>query len=125
MQKLHFESAWDKTIALADREKIINHFQTEAMYLKDGIHFSFLWTTTNHKGERLVTVLIHNHEKTALFLQNTTIAYYEQDKQIAIGIFNLPCVIAGNTTMPWTFIFSVPNQIKRLPDYTIMNHVMA
>ena len=29
MQKLYFEPAWDRTIAPADREKIMNHFQQQ------------------------------------------------------------------------------------------------
>ncbi|MCZ2259903.1 SLAP domain-containing protein [Sporosarcina sp. G11-34] len=121
MQKLYFESAWDKTIAPADREKIINHFQEQTKHLKDGVHFLFLWQAKNHKNERLITVLIHNNEEHNFRLQNTAIAYYEQDQPIATGMFSLPCEIAGNTSMPWTFIFSVSNQTNAFPQHMIMN----
>ena len=41
MQKLYFEPAWDKTIAPADREKIIHHFQQQTKQLQGGVHLSF------------------------------------------------------------------------------------
>lgn len=121
IQKLSFESAWDKTIAPADREKIVNHFQEQAIHLEESIHFSFLWRDKNHKDERLVTVLIHNYTNTPFHLDNTVIAYYEQDKQIATGVFNLPYEIEAKTSMPWSFIFSESNQTNAFPQYIIMH----
>lgn len=121
IQKLSFESAWDKAIAPADREKIVSHFQEQARHLEVSIYFSFLWKAKNHKDERLVTVLIHNHTENTLHLENTVIAYYEQDKHIATGVFNLPCSIEAKTSMPWTFIFSESNQINTFPQYLIIH----
>lgn len=120
MQKLYFESAWDQTIAPIDREKIIHHFQEQTKYLETGVHFSFLWKANNHKGEQLITVLIHNTEENSFRLQNEAVGYYEQENRIATGMFSLPCKIAGHTSMPWTFIFSKTNQTDAFPQYTII-----
>ena len=119
MQTLYFEPAWDKTIAPADREKIIDHFQSR--HLENDIQLSFLWEAINHKRERLVTVLIHNKKATPLPFQDTPIAYYKEGKQIATGIFNLPREIPGKTSMPWTFIFTTANQTETPPRHTITN----
>jgi SLAP domain-containing protein len=121
MQKLYFEPAWDKTIAPIDREKITHHFLQQTKQLQDGVHLSFLRNAINHKGEQLITVLIHNFEETNIRLANTVISYYEQGKQLANATFSLPCEIAGNTSMPWTFIFSATNETNAVPHYTIWN----
>ncbi len=121
MQKLYFEPAWDKTIAPSDREKIIGHFHQQTKQLQDGIHLSFLWNARNHKGEQLITVLIHNFEDDDVRLHNTIIAYYEQGERSANGTFRLPCEIPGNTSMPWTFIFSKTNETTANPQFVIYN----
>ncbi|WP_172794013.1 SLAP domain-containing protein [Sporosarcina sp. HYO08] len=121
MQKLYFEPAWDRTISPADREKVINHFQKQTKQPQDGVQFSFLWKALNYKGEQLITVLIHNYEDMNFHLQHTAIAYFEQGKQQANATFSLPCEIPGNTSMPWTFIFSKTNETTDCPQYTIEN----
>ncbi|MFC5588097.1 SLAP domain-containing protein [Sporosarcina soli] len=119
MQKLYFEPAWDRTIAPADREKMMTLFQQQTKQLDSGVHFSFLWNARNYKDEQLITVLIHNCEETPLRLHNTAIAYYEQGKQLANAKFSLPFEIAGNTSMPWTFIFSKANETTDDPQFMI------
>lgn len=119
MQTLYFEPAWDKTIAAADREKIIIHFQSRQLY--NNVHLAFLWEAINHKGEQLVTVLIHNNEEIPLTLQNTAISYTKNNKHIAKSIFNLPLTIPKQTSMPWTFIFSSANRTNTHPLYIIIN----
>lgn len=121
MQKLYFEPAWDKTIAPADREKITHHFQQQTKQLQGGVHLSFLWNARNYKGEQLIAVLIHNFEDINLRLHNTVISYFEQGKQRANATFSLPCEIAGNTSMPWTFIFSETDETNADPQYMIWN----
>ncbi|WP_186671149.1 SLAP domain-containing protein [Sporosarcina sp. BP05] len=121
MQKLYFEPAWDRAIAPADRKKMMNHFQQQTKQLQGGVHFSFLWNARNYKGEQLITVLIHNFDEVNFRLQNTTIAYYEQGNQLANATFSLPCEIARNTSMPWTFIFSKTIETTSCPEYTIWN----
>lgn len=121
MQKLYFEPAWDKTIAPADREKIIYHFQQQTKQPHGGVHLSFLRSAINHKGELLITVLIHNFEVINFRIDNTVISYYEHGKQRANATFSLPCEIDGNTSMPWTFIFSETNETNADPQYMIWN----
>ena len=121
MQKLYFEPAWDKTIAPIDREKITYRFQQETIQLQDGVHLSFYRNAINHKGEQLITVLTHNFEKINFCFYNTVISYYEQGKELANATFNLPCEIDGNTSMPWTFIFSETNETTADPHYSIWN----
>lgn len=50
-QRLQFESAWDKTIATRDREKIKKAFHRQLPQLNDGIHFSYLW-----KAKTIITI---------------------------------------------------------------------
>ncbi len=121
IQKLYFEPAWDKTIAPVDREKITHQFQQQTKQLQDGVHLSFLRNAINHKGEQLITVLIHNFEDINFHITNTVISYNEQGKHLANATFSLPCEIAGNTSMPWTFIFSETNETNADPQYTIWN----
>lgn len=121
MQKLYFEPAWDKTIAPTDREKITHHFHQQTKQLQGGVHLSFFRNARNHKGELLITVLIHNFEEINIRLHNTIISYYEQDKQLANATFSVPCEITGNTSMPWTFIFSETNETSADPQYSIWN----
>ena len=118
MQKLYFEPAWDKSIAPVDREKIRQHFQTR--HLESDIHLSFLWEAINHKGEQLVTVLIHNPKDTPLLLQDTIISYFKGNDRITTGIFHLPLRIPEKSAMPWTFIFSPANQTTQTSQYTIL-----
>ncbi|WP_172370811.1 hypothetical protein [Sporosarcina jiandibaonis] len=83
MQTLYFEHAWDKIIAPADREKIMEHFQSRN--LENKIQLSFLWEAINHKGERLVTVLIHNSEDTPLPFQDTAITFYKEANKLLLA----------------------------------------
>ena len=43
MQKLQFESAWDKTIAPQDRKQVIDAFQQMATITQKGVLITFLW----------------------------------------------------------------------------------
>lgn len=119
MQKLFLESAWDKTIAPADRVKITNHFHEHVPHLLEKIHFSFYKKAINHKNELLITVLIHNAQDIALNLQNVVITYKEENKQVATGIFIVPVKIEKYTSMPWTFIFSQTNETNLPAQHTI------
>ena len=120
MQILYFEPAWDKTIAPADREKIIAHFHSQ--HLENDNQLSFLWEAINHKGNLLVTVLIHNRADTPLHFQDSVIAYYKDDKPVATGIFNLPLEIPKKSSMPWTFIFTHVNETEAPPEFSITNN---
>ena len=110
-----------KQLPLLIAKKITNHFHQQTKQLQDGVHLSFLWNARNYKGEQLITVLIHNFEDINLRLHHTVISYYEQGKQLTNATFSLPIEIAGNTSMPWTFIFSETNETTADPQYTISN----
>src|SRR5690625_7008419 len=84
-QRLQFESAWDKTIATRDREKIKKAFHGQLPQLNDGIHFSYLWKAKNHRNDLLITVLIHNRTKSILHLKNTSISYTEHEQMTVTG----------------------------------------
>lgn len=120
MQMLYFEPAWDKAIAPKDREKITTLFQQQTKQLHEGVHLSFLYNALNYKAEQLITVLIHNFEEETLRIDNTVVSYHEQGKLSANTRFSLPCEIPGNTSMPWTFIFSESNETNVAPAYTIL-----
>jgi len=120
-QKPQFESAWDRTIASKDREEIKKVFHRQSSQLNNGIYFSFLWKTKNHRDDLLVTVLIHNRMESVLRLKNTSLSYTEHGKKTVTGCFDLPCDIDAYTTMPWTFIFTDKSNTQCTPDYQIDN----
>src|SRR5690625_2803213 len=124
MQKLQFESAWDKTIAPKDRRQISDIFHSCATSLNIGVHFSFLWEAENHKNELLVTALIHNYNDTSLQIKNAIITYQIEQEKLATGIFNVHPIIPGNTSMTCTFIFSSQNETTYATYYTILNTLL-
>lgn len=113
MQKLIFESAWEKTIAPADREKIISVFH-ETKNEGDGtIKFIPLKTAVNHEESLLITVLIHNFTKELFPLQGLRLTYTESTQSVAEYDFSFPHVtIESRTSMPWTFIFPKTSWIR-------------
>lgn len=106
MQKLQFESAWDKTISENDRERIQQIFlETSPSHNRD-IEFTPLWEAMNHKGELLVTVLVQNFSKQIISFHNENLQYWEDEKIVSTHSFTLPALmIESATSMPWTFIF--------------------
>lgn len=120
MQKLLFESAWEKTIAQVDREIITQHFLT--LQPKDDVYLSFIREATNHKNELLVTTLIHNRQAVPLQIEETTIAYQPAGQLMKTGLFHLPITIPEMTSMPWTFIFSPSNETEQAPVYLIQGN---
>ncbi|MFJ8065280.1 SLAP domain-containing protein [Psychrobacillus sp. NPDC096426] len=109
MQKLEFESSWDKTISNKDRQKIEVIFLETSQSSNRGIQLTPLWQAFNHKGELLVTALIHNFTMHSYSFQNTKLRYIEADKVTIEHSFTLPSFsIQARCSMPWTFIF--PNE---------------
>ncbi|KYC90332.1 MULTISPECIES: SLAP domain-containing protein [Heyndrickxia] len=106
MQKLQFESAWDKTLSDNDRERIKNVFFKTNYSNDNSIQFTPLWQAINHKGELLVTTLIHNFSEHPVTFKNKKLLYYENNKMIADHTFSIPnLLVEKKTSMPWTFIF--------------------
>ncbi|WP_068672633.1 SLAP domain-containing protein [Oceanobacillus sp. Castelsardo] len=107
-QTLQFEAAWDKTIANQDRERIEQEFLKvkENLSREEEIQFTTLRHAINHKGELLVTVLVHNTSNTDFTFYNHNLHYQANGETIAEHIFTIPrFVIEKETSMPWTFIF--------------------
>lgn len=121
IQKLYFEPAWDKTIAPQDRINIENVFNEQATLYENHIQFSFLRQATNHKGELLIITLIHNGKAVDLTIRDTIIAYTKKEVKVARGRFTLPQIIPAKTSMPWTFIFSLDNEINQPEEYVIQH----
>lgn len=110
-QTLIFENAWDRTIAEADREKIKDVFEQSRKHLnKTPIQFTALNNAINHKGELLVTVLIHNVSDKDFSFHEDSLQYIHSNtgKVIAEHSYTIPRLkIKKYTSMPWTFIFPI------------------
>lgn len=108
MQTLQFESSWEKTISIRDRELITEIFQDSSMIDGQIIRLVPIWEALNYKGEILITVLIHNSTDIEQIFQKQKIAYIEKETIIAEHTFTVPkLIIKPKTSMPWTFIFPV------------------
>lgn len=113
MQKLQFEPSWDKTLSPKDRKRIEEIYFETSLSNPANVQLTPLWQATNHKGELLVTVLVHNFSQQVLLFHNKKLRYIENKEIIAEYIFNLPSlVIQRETSMPWTFIFPVESLKK-------------
>ena len=108
MQKLQFETSWEKAIASKDRELITNIFQNSNMVNGHSIRLEPIWEAMNYKGEVLITVLVHNFTDAELTIQNQKFTYRENETIIAEHIFTIPqLIVKPKTSMPWTFIFPI------------------
>lgn len=105
MQKLTFESAWDKTIAEKDREQIKQSFKEACLTPGINIQFTALWQAKNHRGELLVAVLIHNTSQQDFSFHNQKMTYTVNDTIFATHSFSPSIIVEKETSMPWTFIF--------------------
>lgn len=106
MQKLMFESSWDKALSDKDRKSIEKTFLETSKYNNDTIQLTPLWQAFNHKGELLVTVLIHNFTEHSFSLNGTKLRYSVNNEILAEHLFTLPYfAIQAKCSMPWTFIF--------------------
>jgi SLAP domain-containing protein len=105
LQKLVFESAWDKTLAPKDRSEIERVFSEIKDKEKDVHQAVILKTAFNHKQELLVTVLLNNYSKIPMSLLGKKIVYKENGQ--ALGKFEsaYKLEVPAQTSMPWTFIF--------------------
>ncbi|MFC4023353.1 SLAP domain-containing protein [Oceanobacillus longus] len=108
MQKLTFETSWDKALPSKDRERIVHIFKETRSQHYPTIKLTPLWQATNHRGELLITVLVHNFSGDIVKFNNTKLRYIEKNKVIAEHAFSIPPLsIPPETSMPWAFIFPV------------------
>lgn len=117
MQTLKFESSWHKALSNQDRKTIEAAFLETSKFNNTCIQFTPLWQASNHKGELLVTVLIHNFKLHPFSFYKTMIGYTEHSQILAEYAFTIPSLdIAPETTMPWTFIYPIES-IKDIPTF--------
>jgi SLAP domain-containing protein len=108
MQKLQYEASWDKALPMNDRERIISVFKETNTHHQPTIKFTPLWQATNHRGELLITVLVHNFSRDVFSFNNTKLSYIAENEVIAEHAFTIPALaIQPETSMPWAFIFPV------------------
>lgn len=113
MQKLMFESSWDKTLSSKDRKIIEDTFLETATLNSNSIQFTPLWQAFNYKEELLVTTLIHNFTSELVSFSDIKLRYLENNEMITEHLFHLPILaIQPSHSMPWTFIFPA-NSIQR------------
>lgn len=106
MQQLQFESAWDKTIADQDRTRIERIFSETNFHQDRDITLAPVTVAKNHKGQLLVTALIHNFTEDSFRFHGKTLQYKEKNLIKATHTFDSPTLtIPKQTSMPWTFIF--------------------
>lgn len=113
MQDLVFESAWDKTIAPADRERIVQLFHETKSKSNESVAFVPIRQARNHERCLLVTVLIHNFTENDFAIENMRMNYLESSRPVAEHEFSFPHIkVSGKTSMPWTFIFPYSSLMK-------------
>lgn len=106
MQRLVFETAWDKQIAPKDRKDITIRFNETKDFSDKGLHTITLKQALNHEEALLVTVLLHNFTQDVITLEDIYATYYEASTVVAKHQVSFPHVILeGKSSMPWTFIF--------------------
>lgn len=107
MQKLTLQSAWKKTIAEQDLEKIKRAFLNVRLTAGNDIQFTSLWQAKNHRRELLIAVLIHNTSEKDFHFYNQKMRYEINSKTFTEHSFSPLIVVGRQTSMPWTFIFPV------------------
>ncbi|OOE14808.1 SLAP domain-containing protein [Fictibacillus arsenicus] len=105
MQKLVFESTWDRTLAEKDRNEIERIFSAINIEGKNEKQVVILKTAFNHKREFLVTVLLNNYFKIPMSLLGKKVVYKEKNRTSGEFESAYTLEIPAETSMPWTFIF--------------------
>lgn len=110
MQQLYFHPTWERAISEADREVIEQLFEQTYDEVDDTIMSPTVRAAFNHKGELLVTALVHNFtHHSARFRERTVFVHADDDfyeQRFTIDAL----VVPPFTSMPWTFIFP-PNAL--------------
>ena len=123
MQRLQFETAWDKTVSAKDRLFIEQLFeQTKGVCCKI-IQCVPIRNAVNHRHQLLVTVLIHNFQEQSLQFTNTKVTC-QIEEHCFTQVFTIPTlIIPPETSMPWTFIFDVEDSLINLDIITTFIHI--
>jgi len=113
MQKLQFETSWNKALSSRDRNMIEELFNSTKEAEKGTIRFTPIWEAVNYKDELLITVLIHNFTESDVNFYQSKLRYEQTEEQFTEHTFTLPqLIVPQNVSMPWTFIFPADSREK-------------
>lgn len=105
MQKLILDPTWESTLSIADSEVIQKKFSS-TVDDHDCLAAVPIWKAVNHKGDLLITTLIHNRTSENIIVFDRKVVYLEGGSVVASHIFTIKrLVIGANCSTPWTFIF--------------------
>ncbi|WP_017186680.1 SLAP domain-containing protein [Alkalibacillus haloalkaliphilus] len=102
MQKLIYEHNWENNLAEKDRNYIEEIFKNLSIDHSRKVVFTYLWQAVNHRGDLLVTAIVHNLSGEEVLFNETVVEYVG----VAKDQFSLPVTLDAHTSMPWTFIFT-------------------
>lgn len=105
MQQLFFEAAWDRTISDQDRRHITELFEAKDHEKGKGLESTYINHATNHRGDLLYTVMLHNYQDIAYAFVDKNASLQDPDGSIITEKFTIPVNLSPRTSMPWTFIF--------------------
>src|SRR5699024_10578212 len=105
MQQLFFEAAWDHTISDQDRYHITELFEAKDHEKGKGLESTYINHATNHRGDLLYTVLLHNYQDVAYAFVDENASLQDGADNIITEKFTIPENIPPRMSMQWTFIF--------------------
>lgn len=104
MQTLQFEQTWERSISAQDRLIIAQAF--EQRIIQEGtVHAAIIRAAYNHRGELLVTVLIHNESDHDMQWVDRAVTLQTKQATYTQSFTERKLIMPGKTSMPWTFIF--------------------
>lgn len=110
MQQLYFHPTWERAISDKDRAIIEQLFDETYEQVDDLIMSPTVRAAINHKGELLVTALVHNFTHHSARFHERSI-FVQAGDYAEEHVMTIPeLVVAPFTSMPWTFIFPPPAQ---------------
>lgn len=109
MQQLYLHPTWQQAVSAQDRALIEQTFDDTNGEVEDLLLSPVMRAAFNHKGQLLVTALVHNFSHHSVRFQDRAVTLQCEDF-FEEQLFTIPALsIAPFTSMPWTFIFE-PNE---------------
>ena len=105
MQQLYLHPTWEKAVSQKDLALIEDVFEQTYTKADDVIMSPVVRTAFNHKGELLITALVHNFTHHSARFTNRSV-FIRCGDYMEEQVFTIPSLsIPPFTSMPWTFIF--------------------
>ncbi len=105
MQQLYLHPTWEKAVSQKDLALIEDVFEQTYTKADDVIMSPIVRTAFNHKGELLITTLVHNFTHHSARFANRSV-FIRCGDYMEEQVFTIPSLsIPPFTSMPWTFIF--------------------